>query len=122
MKLDRDQSPGHVIRGFAGGRIVIGEAVFTAPLILTAEQLISDWPAPPVQELVAGDLQRVLDLQPEVILLGTGVRQVFPPLSLSTAILRQGVGLEIMTTAAACSTFNVLAAEYRRVAAVLYIA
>lgn len=121
MKLDREQGPGHLIRGFAAGRILIGSETFSSPLILTAERIIADWSPPGVQQLSRADLQRVLDLDPDVILLGTGLRQLFPPATLTTEILRQGVGLEIMNTAAACRTFNVLASEYRRVAAALFI-
>lgn len=122
MKLDREHSPGHLIRGFAAGRILIGSETFSSPLIVTAERIIADWSPPGVPQLSLADLQRVLDLDPDVILLGTGSRQLFPPATLTTEILRQGVGLEIMNTGAACRTFNVLASEYRRVAAALFIA
>jgi uncharacterized protein len=121
MQLDRDQNPGLFIRGVVEGRIVIGDDAFTRPLIVTATQLVADWNPPPVGALTIVHLQAVLDLDPEVILLGTGVRQVFPPLALTTSVLRRGVGLEVMATPAACRTFNVLAGEYRRVAAALYI-
>lgn len=120
MKLDREQGTGHVIRSFADGRLVIGNSTFASPVIVTAEQLITDWAAPPVQTLAADDLQRVLALEPEVIVLGTGTRQIFPPQVLSMTILRQGIGFEVMATAAACRTFNLLTAEYRPVAAILY--
>lgn len=120
MKLDREQGTGHVIRSFADGCLVIGGDSFTSPVIVTAEQLISDWVAPPVPALTTDDLHRVLALEPEVIVLGTGMRQIFPPQILSTAILRRGIGLEIMATAAACRTYNILTAEFRRVAAILY--
>lgn len=35
--------------------------------------------------------------------------------------IQAGLGLEVMTTGAACRTYNVLAAEQRRVAAVLFM-
>ena len=52
---------------------------------------------------------------------GAGARQVFPPRELMFAFARRGVGLEVMDTAAAARTFNVLAGEGRKIAAVLYI-
>ncbi len=121
MKLDLDKSSGNLIRGFAGGRILIGNDSFSAPLIVTLDRIIADWAPPPVEQLTLADLERVLELEPEVVLLGTGSSQRFPGMVLTTAVLRRGVGLEIMTTAAACRTFNVLASEYRRVAAALFI-
>lgn len=121
MKLDLDKTGSNLIRSFAGGRIHVGSDAFSAPVIITAERIIADWHPPAPERLSLQDLQPVLDLQPEVILLGTGSRQCFPPMTLTTAILHLGVGLEVMTTAAACRTYNVLAAEFRRVAAALFV-
>ncbi len=122
MKLDRDNTPGNLIRGFAGGQLLIGHEIFRDPVIVTIDRIIADWSPPDPTRLTLADLQTVLDLQPEVILLGTGTRQYFPPASLTAAILGQGIGIEVMNTAAACRTFNVLAGEMRRVAAALFIA
>ena len=66
-------------------------------------------------------MQPALALEPEVILLGTGESQAFPPGRRMTDIMRRGIGLEIMTTGAACRTYNVLMAEQRRVVAALIL-
>ena len=42
---------------------------------------------------------------------GTGMEQRFPPFALTSDILMLGVGLEVMSTAAAGRSFNVLASE-----------
>jgi uncharacterized protein len=49
--------------------------------------------------------------------LGTGERQVFPSAAVMAACLTRGIGIEVMTNAAAARTFNVLAGEGRRVVA-----
>ena len=121
MKLDRENTTGNLIRRFTGREIHVGDQVFRQPVIITIEQLIADWSPPPVTALRLADLEAAIALEPEVILLGTGQRQQFPPATLTTAILQRGIGIEVMDTAAACRTFNILAAEYRRVAAVLYL-
>ncbi len=121
MKLDLDKTGGNLIRSFSAGRVLVGDESFSRPVIVTTERIIADWRPPPPEQLALGDLQPVLELQPEVILLGTGSRQRFPTMVVTTAILRQGVGLEVMTTAAACRTYNVLASEYRRVVAALFV-
>jgi uncharacterized protein len=36
-------------------------------------------------------------------------------------MLTKGIGIEVMTTAAACRTYNILAAEDRPVAAALFV-
>ena len=50
-------------------------------------------------------------------LLGTGARLRFPHPRLTRALTDAGIGLEVMDTAAVCRTFNILAAEGRKVAA-----
>ena len=67
------------------------------------------------------DLELLLRNEPELVILGTGERNVFPPRELTFAFARRRVGLEVMNTGAAARTFNVLAGEGRRVAAVLYV-
>ena len=66
-------------------------------------------------------LARAMLHNPELILLGTGTRQLFPDPHTTAGIFARGVGLEIMDTRAACRTFNVLVSEYRRVVAALFV-
>ena len=67
--------------------------------------------------MVPGDLEPLLALQPELVVLGSGATQQFPPPEVLAACLSRGIGLETMTNAAAARTFNVLASEGRRVVA-----
>jgi uncharacterized protein len=54
-----------------------------------------------------------------VVLMGTGTRQQFPPVERMMEFYRRGIGAEVMSTAAACRTFNVLVSEQRLVVAAL---
>ena len=72
-------------------------------------------------DLAAADLEPVLALQPEILLIGSGERQVFPVPELLAALYAARLGFEIMATGAACRTYNVLVAEGREVAAALLI-
>ena len=60
-------------------------------------------------------------LEPEIALIGTGARQVFPPAPFRAAFLNAGIGIEAMDSGAACRTFNVLVGEGRRVAALIVV-
>lgn len=122
MQLDRDSTSGNLVRGFAAGELLIGAEVFRRPVIVTIDRIIADWPVVDAAGLTLADLRPVIDLAPEVILIGTGIRQRFPPAGVTMEVLRMGIGIEVMDTAAACRTYNVLAAELRRVAAALFIA
>ncbi len=121
MKLHADPVANNYIRGFSPGRLRVNDVVIGGHAVITPEQIIPDWSPADPERLTLGDLELVLALEPEVILLGTGLRSRLPDVQLATAIMRRGIGFEAMTTEAACRTFNVLAAEYRRVAAALLV-
>jgi uncharacterized protein len=54
-------------------------------------------------------------------LLGTGARQRFPSPRLTRALAEARIGLDVMDTPAACRTFNILAAEERKVAVAILL-
>jgi uncharacterized protein len=85
--------------------------------ILSPRHLIRDWAPASIEELLAEHLRAMLELQPELILLGTGPRLQFPDSGLLAEVYRQQVGVEIMDTAAACRTYNILMTEGRFVVA-----
>ena len=111
----------HVVRGYSPGALRIGEQEYSRSVIVSATTLITDWRPQRMDELTAADLEPVLALQPEVLLLGSGVRQVFPPHELLARLYAARVGFEVMDTGAACRTYNVLVGEGREVAAALLI-
>lgn len=73
-------------------------------------------------ELRADDFQAALHAnpRPEVVLVGTGVKQVFLHPRISAGLLAAGIGVEIMSTAAACRTYMILHGEGRPVWAWLW--
>ncbi|WP_298015045.1 MTH938/NDUFAF3 family protein [uncultured Castellaniella sp.] len=56
---------------------------------------------------------------PEVLLIGTGTRQIFLSPEVTRPLLQLGIGVETMTTQAAARTYNILMSEERRVLALL---
>jgi uncharacterized protein len=123
MKFTLDR-PGtlHVVRGYAPGRLRIGEQEFTRSVIVSAVTLIDDWRPQHIGELTAADLEPAFALEPQVLLLGSGARQVFPAPALLAQLYAARIGFEVMDTGAACRTYNVLVGEGRNVAAALIIA
>ncbi|KAI0776144.1 DUF498-domain-containing protein [Trametes elegans] len=57
--------------------------------------------------------------KPEILLLGTGERVEMLPPALRQYLSRVGVQVDVMSTRNACSTYNLLSEEGRRVAAAL---
>lgn len=113
------ERPDHAyfLRGADGASALVNDRRLTASFVLSPDTLVEDWAARDAATLSPADLEPLFALQPEVILLGSGGRQVFPPAATLVACLSRGVGLETMTNAAAARTFNVLAGEGRRVVA-----
>ena len=107
----------YVLRGADGRQALVNDRRLTRSFIVAPRTLVEDWPAADVRTLDIDALAPVLALEPEVVLIGTGDRQGFPPAATMAACLSKGIGLEAMTNAAAARTFNVLAGEGRRVVA-----
>jgi uncharacterized protein len=105
------------LRTANGRSATVNDQVLQRSFILTPSVLQTEWPAAAAQTLQPADLQPLLALDPEVVLLGTGARQVFPPAEVMAACLTRGVGIEVMTNDAAARTFHILAGEGRRVVA-----
>lgn len=115
------QAPGahHFIRSITEQGICIAENCYTQSLLLAGNQLINGWPPQKFAELKKEHLDAIFQLQPDLVLLGTGSRQHFPAAELMMEFYQRGVGVEVMGSAPACRTFNVLVAESRRVVAAL---
>jgi uncharacterized protein len=122
MRFTQDaSSTRNLIRSYAPGEIKINDQIFRHALVVGPASIA---PGPSVSaagELTAADTAAIVALAPELVLVGTGVRQVFPPAEFGAQFLRAGIGFEVMDTGAACRTFNVLVTEQRRVVALLLV-
>ena len=101
--------------------VVVIDRAFTTSLLLSTSEAIANFPARTVDRLDAAAVEKILALQPEVVLLGTGARAVFPAQAVLGAFLKRGIGLETMDNAAAARTFNVLIGEGRNAVAVFLL-
>lgn len=113
------ERPDHAyfLRGADGEVALVNDLRLNASFVLAPDTLVERWLVTDARTLSAEQLQPLLALSPEVILLGSGAVQVFPPAATLAACLGRGIGLEVMSNAAAARTFNVLAGEGRRVVA-----
>ena len=105
------------LRGAEGDHALVNERILRASFVICPDTLIEDWPVADAALLAPAQLEPLLALKPELVLLGTGARQVFPPPAVLAAFLTRGLGVEVMTNAAAARTYSVLAGEGRRVVA-----
>lgn len=111
----------NLVRAYSRTELRIGEEQVHTSCIVAADRLISDWPPARLDALLPEHLQAIFELQPEVVLLGTGERQRFPPAEIRAAFAARRVGLEAMDLGAACRTYNILVQEERRAVAALFL-
>lgn len=111
----------YIVTGYEAGAVGINQVGYTRSLIVRPNSLEQDWPVDDVEALAVEHLQSVIESPPEVLLIGTGQIQRFPDRGVWRHLRNEGFGVEIMDTAAACRTYNLIMAEGRDVAAALII-
>jgi len=118
MKFSEDNSAGsHIIRAYDTHSIDINGRIFRQSLVVSRQHLVTDWPVRSIDELNETTLAALLVIQPEVILIGTGLKLQFPHPQHYASLLNQGIGVEFMDSGAACRTYNILLGEDRQVIA-----
>lgn len=120
MQFNRESTAANVIRAVERGRLRIGERWYEGSIIVGANNILEAWPLADPSSVTRADLAWALDLAPKVIVLGLGHEQLLPDVGLMAEFAAEGIGLEIMSTPAACRTYNVLVHEAREVVAALY--
>ena len=120
MKFELDQTSRHLtVRAYGAHEFLVGDRRITRPVVLCGaaidERLLPD----EIADLDETHVERLCALGTDLLVIGTGPRQVFLAPRLSALVLSRGIGCETMDTAAACRSYNVLIAESRSVAAAL---
>lgn len=121
MKFHLTQSEGNVITGSGVGWVRIGADEHRDSVVVAPDAIVKPWARGGFEGLSEDDFRNVMALQPEIVLLGTGSRQRFPHPRLYRSLTDAGIGVEVMDSAAAARTYNIIAAEGRRVAAALLL-
>jgi uncharacterized protein len=122
MQISREEgNVSNAITAYAVGEIRMRDRVFRASLIATRDLVIEEWNPAAIESLGIGDFARLLELAPDVVILGTGATQRMPSPELYAAFAARRIGLEVMDTGAACRTYNLLLSEYREVALALIV-
>ena len=102
-------------------QIFVGNTAYSHSVLVPWVGAVLPWPAATPDDLQAEHFEQVLALNPEVVIFGSGTRLRFVPPALQRCLIQRRIGVETMDTAAACRTFNVLAAEGRSVVAALLL-
>ncbi len=119
MRFAQEQQEGNVISAYGDGRVIVKNEVVDSNIVITPEMIDRDRAPAGFDALDAEYFTTLLELNPEIVLIGTGAHLRFPDPGSTVCLLERGIGVEIMDTAAACRTFNILLSEDRRVIASL---
>jgi uncharacterized protein len=123
MQLTQEPAEGYFfVRACSPHAITIVDRPLTHSFVLAPDQVIENWPVTNAAEFDEAAADTIAALKPEVVLLGTGEKQVFPPREALVSLLRRRIGVEVMDNAAASRTYNLLASEGRRAVAAFMLA
>ena len=123
MKFQPDTADGvNAITRHEPSRLWVGNQLYAHSIVVPWKGEVQAWDATSPEALTPDHFQRLLALQPELVIFGSGARLKFVSPALYRALIEKRVGIETMDTAAACRTYNVLAGEHRRVLAALLLA
>ena len=122
MKFHLTRAGGrNLFTGYGEGYVSINDQRYEKNLVVAPDQPIADWNAESFDALTPAHFEALLELKPEIVILGTGERLRFPRPEVTRALAHAAVGFEAMDTKAACRTYNILMAEGRQVVAAILV-
>jgi uncharacterized protein len=122
MKFQPDTPTGvNLITRQEPGRVWVGTLPVMHSVLVPWEGELLPWDVADFDALTAAHFERIAALKPEVVIFGSGDRLRFPPPALLRSLMAARIGVEVMDTAAACRTYNVLVSELRSVVAALLL-
>jgi uncharacterized protein len=120
MKFQPDTFAGtNAISRHEPGAVWVNNQRFEGSLLVPWKGPVQPWSAAGHGTIAATHFDEVLALKPELVIFGSGSRLRFVSAALYRGLIEARIGLETMDSAAACRTYNVLAAEGRSVVAAL---
>ena len=126
MKFEAEMPSGAaIVIGYDEKSVTVNNQRYTSSVLFGSHLSPQTWEARGLEEQHAlQTAQALIDAAPsgtELVLLGTGSKQVFPPISARKLWMNAKLTVEVMDTAAACRTYNILLAEGRPVMAALIV-
>jgi uncharacterized protein len=93
--------------------VVMGDQHYDSSFIISPMGEISQWALDKFEDLTIEDFRRFESHNPEFVILGTGRTHCFPTPDLYRPLIESNIGLECMSTAAACRTYNLISNDGR---------
>ena len=119
MKFQPDTINAQSISGYGPDWVSIRNEKITTSIVIGSNGERFDWTCERFEDLTPEHFNQLAAMNTELVIFGSGNRIRFPKPALTRALINKQTGLETMDNQAACRTYNVLAAEGRRVALAL---
>lgn len=121
MQINLESAEPHAIQAYNERVIQINGVSYEKSLIVSKEEIISDLTIKTIAEIDEAFMVLLMRSQPKIIIIGHEQSGRFPPIELISQLSKQGIGMECMSIAAACRTYNVLLGEQRAVVGVFIL-
>lgn len=122
MKFTEEKnSQGNLIRSYELGQVQVGDTMYQNNIIISPDRLLSPWPLERIEYLGTEHIETLTEGRPDLLIIGTGREHRWPDMAIVYEITALGIGCEVMNSASACRTYNVVAAEGRKVTAAIII-
>ena len=115
MHIHLEAPDNNTIRSYSNEQLTIGSKNYENSVIISRETIISPWSIHSVQELNETTLEPILQLKPEIIIIGHQQAGMYIPMRIMQDLSKQSIGVECMSIGAASRTYNVLLSEGRNV-------
>ena len=121
MKFQREPGSEFAITAYTADSISVGGTEYRHSLRVSHQTIPAPWPVTSFDQITATTVADGTQVGAEIVIIGTGSTLRFPKPETLRPLIDARIGFEVMNTAAACRTYNVLLSEGRQVAALLLI-
>ncbi len=114
VKLQPDSTTGvNAVSHIDAQQVRINAQIFNHSVIVPWSGVVTPWPITDFDALTHEHFASLVPFKPELVIFGSGAKLRFPSPHLLRSLFEKRIGIETMDNAAACRTYNVVAAEGR---------
>ncbi len=117
MNINLEAAEKNAVQAYSENQVQINSIVYERSLIVSKEEVITDLAIHDIQAIDEQYLQKLMQLNPEVVIIGHEHTGKFPPMPIISTLSQHRIGIECMSIGAASRTYNVLLSEQRAVVA-----
>ncbi|AJC49504.1 Mth938-like domain-containing protein [Allofrancisella guangzhouensis] len=121
MSLQEDKITAPIFfKEYVNGSFKLNIGEYNFPLILSSTEMIGyEEKIVSVKDINKSHLEIILKTNPEIIIIGTGNKQVLPPVEIINELAKAGKSIDFMASDTACKTYNLLVNENRNVSCII---